>query len=475
MCGIVGISGTSRASFEVHQALLMLQHRGQDSAGILSVDGVSGKFILHKELGQVANVFEKKDLDRLVGSSAIGHTRYSTIGEVREADLQPMALSLPVGIGMVHNGNVSNYQEIRDGLLSDRRFFMSDNDLEMILHLLAEKYSQGSKTSENTFQNLSSSVMRVLEEIEGGYSVIGLLGNEGMFAFRDMHGIRPLVLGTRKEEDGKIAYCLTSETCALKFLGYQVERDIKAGELIWIDKEGKIQSKILTQKKALPCMFEWVYFSSADSTQEKKNVYEVRLRLGELLGKRIEAETLKDNIQFDMVAPVPDTSRPAAISLAETLGVPFREVLIKNRYVQRSFITSGQDKRQLAVGLKFSVIDELVNGKRILLVDDSIVRGTTSKKIVELLRFHGAKEVYFASTCPPIVHPCFYGIDFPSHEELVAHNRDAKQVAENLHADGVYYATTGDLAEALSGTSFCDACLTGKYAYPVRELAKRVL
>ena len=469
MCGIVGVLGTPRASQEVYQALLMLQHRGQDSAGILSVDGATGKFHLHKELGQVSAAFSKKDLDRLRGTSAIGHTRYSTIGEVREADLQPMALSLPVGIGMVHNGNVSNYKEIRDELLSSKRFFMSDNDLEMIMHLMAEKYAEASALSKNTFGNLSASVLRVLEEIEGGYSVVGLLGNEGMFAFRDMHGIRPLIMGTRKEEDGSTSYCLTSESCALKFLGYEVERDIRPGELIWIDKNGKVETRNLMDKKPLPCMFEWIYFSSADSTQEKKNVYEVRLKLGELLGARIQKAIAASGVEFDVVAPVPDTSRPAAISLAETLGTPFREVLIKNRYVQRSFITSGQDKRQLAVGLKFSVIDELIAGKRVLLVDDSIVRGTTSKKIVELLKSRGAKEVYFASTCPPIIHPCFYGIDFPSHKELIASQRSMTEIAEYLGADGVYYSTMEDLDDALSHTTFCRACLNGQYAYPVRE------
>jgi len=469
MCGIVGVLGTSRASKEVHQALLMLQHRGQDSAGILSVDGATGKFHLHKELGQVSSVFEKKDLDRLQGQSAIGHTRYSTIGEVREADLQPMALSLPVGIGMVHNGNVSNFKKMRDEMLDAQRFFMSDNDLEIILHLVAEGFAEASALSKNVFNNLAASVMKVLEQVEGGYSVIGLLGNQGMFAFRDQHGIRPLVLGTRKEDDGKTAYCLTSETCALKFLGYEVERDIRPGELIWIDREGRIQTRNLMEKKALPCMFEWIYFSSADSTQEKKNVYEVRLRLGELLGERIQREARPALSRFDVVAPVPDTSRPAAIALAETLGVPFREVLIKNRYVQRSFITNGQDKRQLAVGLKFSVIDELVAGKTVLLVDDSIVRGTTSKKIIELLRLRGAKEVYLASTCPPIMHPCFYGIDFPSHKELIANHRTPSEVAECLGADGVFYSAMEDLESALSGLSFCKACLDGSYAYPVRE------
>jgi amidophosphoribosyltransferase len=463
MCGIVGIFGAANASTEVHQALLMLQHRGQDSAGILSSEAQPGKFHLHKNLGQVSQVFaQKKDLDRLHGSSAIGHTRYSTIGENKESDLQPMALSLPVGIGMVHNGNVSNYEQLRKRLTEDHRFFMSDNDVEMILQLMAESYSHHYHT--NQFDRVTEAVKTVFEQVEGGYSVIGLLGSDGMFAFRDPHGIRPLILGHKKNENGKTSYCLTSESCALKFLGYEVDRDIKAGELIWINQAGEVHTKLITKKTPLPCMFEWIYFSGADSTLENKNVYEVRLKLGELLSAHIPAD-----LKIDVVAPVPDTSRPAAISLAEKLKVPFREVLIKNRYIQRSFITSGQDKRQMAVKLKFSVIDELVQGKNVLLVDDSIVRGTTSKKIIQLLKQHGANQVFIASTCPPVVSPCYYGIDFPSSRELIAHERTSKQVAEELGADGVFYSSMNDLSEALKNLSFCKACLNGEYAYPVNK------
>lgn len=463
MCGIVGVVRSPHATQEVHQALLMLQHRGQDSAGVLSVNAQTGKFHLHRALGQVSSVFSQpQDLARLEGESAIGHTRYSTIGEVKESDLQPMAVSFPVGIGMVHNGNVSNYDKVRSEQLAKQHSFMSDNDLEIILQKIAEGFS-GQPKREEYFRILTESVRKVLNEVEGGYSAIGVLGGAGLFAFRDSHGIRPLILGQRKNQNGTTSYCLVSETCALNFLDYEYVRDIKPGELIWIPNSGEVMTAHLTQKKALPCMFEWVYFSGADSTLEGKNVYEARLRLGELLAKRIPK-----NIEFDVVAPVPDTSRPAAIALAEKLGVPFREVLIKNRYVQRSFITSGQDRRQKAVRLKFSVINELVEGKRVLLVDDSIVRGTTSRKIIELLRSHGAKEVYFASTCPPITHPCFYGIDFPSFDELVAHKRSVPEIAKTLSADGVFYSELEDLKEALKGSSFCNACLTGDYAYPVK-------
>jgi amidophosphoribosyltransferase len=466
MCGIVGIMGTPQASSEAYQALQMLQHRGQDSAGILSVDSESGKFHLHKELGQVSQVFTKENLQPLTGNLAIGHTRYSTIGKIKSADLQPMAISLPVGMGMVHNGNVSNYQKLKQKLVSRQRIFMSDNDLEIILHSMAESFASSRATSKTLFQSLCLSVQDVLETTEGGFSVIGLLGTEGLFAFRDPHGIRPLVLGQRTDETGQTAFCLTSETCALKFLGYEVVRDLQPGELIWIDSSRKPQFAKITQKAAKPCMFEWIYFSSADSTLEGINVYEARLDLGKRLANRIPASILKQGI--DLVAPVPDTSRPAAIGLAETLGLPFREVLIKNRYVQRSFILNGQDLRKLAVKMKFSVVDELVRGKNILLVDDSIVRGTTSKKLIELLKQQGAARVYLASTCPPIHFPCFYGIDFPNPKDLIAHEKNSTQIAEALGADGVFFTTSEDLSSALRNQGFCDACLTGNYAYPVQ-------
>lgn len=464
MCGIVGIIGTPHAASESYQALQMLQHRGQDSAGILSIDSDSGKFHLHKALGHVSTVFSQNDLKNLSGHIAIGHTRYSTIGEIKEADLQPMAISLPVGMGMVHNGNVSNYSLLKKKLVAKQRIFMSDNDLEIILHSMAESFVSSRATSKTLFQSLCLSVQDVLDATEGGFSVIGLLGTEGLFAFRDPHGIRPLILGKRKNENGTDSYCLTSETCALKFLGYEVVRDLEAGELIWINQASEVMSSKITKKTALPCMFEWIYFSSADSTYEAVNVYEARLSLGQKLAARIPT-----HLNIDVVAPVPDTSRPAAIGLAEALNIPFREILIKNRYVQRSFIMNGQDLRKLAVRMKFSVVDELVQGKNVLLVDDSIVRGTTSKKLIELLKQHGAKNVYLASTCPPITHPCFYGIDFPFPKDLVAHEKNPDQIAHYLGADGVYFTNLQDVSEALKRQNFCKACLNGEYAYPVRE------
>jgi amidophosphoribosyltransferase len=472
MCGIVGITGHPQASQEAFQSLLMLQHRGQDSAGILSADVESGKLHLHREMGQVSEVFGPEALSRLQGRTALGHTRYSTIGSVKEEDLQPMVAAMPVGLGLVHNGNVSNFEAVREKMLSEGRFFLSDNDLEFFLHFIADEFQNpaSQESSHSVFAALTRAVARIHREIEGGYSVIGTISGRGLFGFRDPHAIRPLILGRKKNPESEIAqfgeyrHILTSETGPMKFLGYEIVRDLEPGELIWIPSLAKdgapLQTTRLDSREAKPCMFEWVYFSGADSTLEGRNVYQTRLRLGEAL-----ARVIPEDLEIDFVCPVPDTSRPAAIALAEKLAKPFREVLIKNRYVQRSFILPRQDKRELVVSRKFSVVEELVRGKSILLVDDSIVRGTTSRKIVDLLREHGARRVYMASTCPPIEEPCFYGIDFPDHRELIAFQRNASQIADEIHADRVFYTSVADLKDALSLPGFCGACITGEYPY----------
>jgi amidophosphoribosyltransferase len=478
MCGIVGITGHPQASQEAFQSLLMLQHRGQDSAGILSADIDSGKLHLHRAMGQVSEVFGPETLSRLNGCTALGHTRYSTIGSVKEEDLQPMVAAMPVGLGLVHNGNVSNFEKVRTRLLADGRFFLSDNDLEFFLHFISQEFqSPGSLESPHSvFAALTRAVTRIHREIEGGYSVVGTLSGRGMFGFRDPHAIRPLILGRKRNPEadipkyGEYRHILTSETGPMKFLGYEIVRDLKPGELIWIpgqSSEGApLQTVCMDAREAKPCMFEWVYFSGADSTLEGRNVYQTRLRLGEALARVIPAD-----LEIDFVCPVPDTSRPAAIALSEKLAKPFREVLIKNRYVQRSFILPRQDKRELVVSRKFSVVEELVRGKNILLVDDSIVRGTTSRKIVDLLREHGARKVYMASTCPPVKEPCFYGIDFPNHEELIAYGRNEHQIADEIHADRVFYTEVSDLKSALDVPGFCGACLTGEYPYARPENA----
>ncbi len=465
MCGIVGISGSVNSSNEVHQGLLLLQHRGQDSAGITSHDSRTAKFHTHKDLGQVSQVFSAKDLEKLTGDVSIGHTRYSTIGEIRECDLQPMMVGYPYAISMAHNGNLSNSLDLKKELTGLGHFFTSDNDLEILLHLMTLHLSKSKEV--DFFEKLCGAVKQIMNSAEGGYSVIATIGGEGLMAFRDQHGIRPLVYGVKRNEDQTMSYCFASESSVLNFLNYQVIGEVGAGELILVKPDGTLHRKSLLKSTDLPCMFEWIYFAGAESTMAGKSIYETRLRLGRQLGRKIKAQNFTDKI--DVVVPVPDTSRASAIALSEELKLSYREVLIKNRYVQRSFIQNGQDRRKMTVNLKFSVIREQVERKNILLVDDSIVRGTTSSKIVELLREHGAKNVYLASSCPPIISPCYYGIDFPTPTELVAFGRTEKEIEKILDVEKVFYNDLSDLSEAMNHTSFCKACLNTEYPYPVRE------
>ncbi len=465
MCGIVGVSGSPSASENVHQGLLILQHRGQDSAGITSFDSRTAKFHTHKDLGQVSTVFSAKDLSKLQGDVAIGHTRYSTIGEIRECDLQPMMVGYPYAVAMAHNGNLSNCVDLKKKLTNLGHFFTSDNDLEVLLHLLTLNLSQA---KENVFfDKLCTAVKEILHSAEGGFSVVATIGGEGMMAFRDRYGIRPLIYGVKRNEDQSLSYCFSSESSVLNFLNFTVIGEVEAGELILVKPDGTLLKKSLMKSGSLPCMFEWIYFAGAESKMEGRSIYETRLKLGRQLGQRIKNDETMGAV--DIVVPVPDTSRASAIALSEELNLPYREVLIKNRYVQRSFIQNGQDRRKMTVNLKFSVIREQVEGKNVLLVDDSIVRGTTSRKIVELLKEHGAKNVYLASTCPPIVSPCYYGIDFPTTDELVAFGRDEKEIETLLNVERVFYNHVSDLSEAMDNASFCKACLNTEYPYPVRE------
>ena len=464
MCGIVGITGSQNASVKVQQGLLILQHRGQDSAGITSHDYKTAKFSTHKDLGQVAQVFSAKDIAKLQGEVAIGHTRYSTIGEIKECDLQPMMVTYPYTVAMAHNGNLSNYLELKKELTTKGHFFTSDNDLEVLLHLLTSNLSKSTQT--DFFEKLSGAVKDIVNAAEGGYSVVATVGGEGLMAFRDRHGIRPLVYGVKRNEDNTLSHCFASETSVLNFLEFQVIGEVGAGELILIKPDGTLLKRDVLKAEKLPCMFEWIYFAGAESKIESRSVYETRLNLGHELATRIKEWDGSQNI--DIVVPVPDTSRASAIALSEDLNKPYREVLIKNRYVQRSFIENGQDRRKMTVNLKFNVIREQVEGKNILLVDDSIVRGTTSKKIVNLLREHGANNVYLASTCPPIISPCFYGIDFPQSSELVAANRTEQELESYLNVEKVFYNDISNLYEALGKMNFCRSCLNSEYPYPVR-------
>lgn len=462
MCGVVGLIGEEKAGEKLYPALFALQHRGQDAAGILSYDFDRSQFHLEKDLGLVEDVFTPERQQRLKGSMAIGHTRYSTIGTVDKEDLQPLFLSYPYGMGMIHNGNVTNYDEVVS-YLRDRkqRWTFSRNDLEILMHMTAVGLASR-KEGGDLPKNLAASIQELLEKVQGAYSAVGMLAEQGLFAFCDSHGIRPMLIG-RKKNGEKYSYCFASEKQVFFGLGFEYWRDLGAGELAFIDRDLNFHSFNLSQKKARPCMFEWIYFAGSETEWHGRPVYETRLNLGQILAEEVK----KRGLDVDVVAPVPDTSRAAACRLAEVLEKPYREVLIKNRYVQRSFIINSPELRKMMVNLKLSPVQSEIKGKKILLVDDSIVRGTTSARIIQLLRDAGAEKVYLASTCPPIRHPCFYGIDFPDGESLVAYQRSEEEIAKALAVDALIYLPLNRLKEGIGLQDLCSACLDGDYPVPV--------
>jgi amidophosphoribosyltransferase len=482
MCGIVGVIGTPYSFQEVYQGLLLLQHRGQDAAGILSFDFNQKNFHHYKDLGLISDVFSPEILAGFSGQMSIAHTRYATVGPKNpiksKRDIQPMTLNYPYGIGMVHNGNIVNYYELKEQLQNDKdRHLFTQNDLEALLNILSDELNKNLKSNFH-FEQFEVAVQSLFDQAKGGFAVVGLLAERGMFAFRDPHGLRPLILGVRNlTDDEKLnypnhsgkSYCLSSESNSLNFLGYDVLRDVHPGEILFIDQKGEVYSSIdYSPRNDIPqksCMFEWVYFANPESVLEEKSVYSTRLAFGKNLGGEIQALIDSGEISPDLVVPIPETSRVAAISLSETLKIPYREVLIKNRYIQRSFILNTQESRKRAVALKLTAIASEIKGKNILLLDDSIVRGTTSKRIIEMVKEAGAKEVYFATTCPPIRYPCYYGVDFPDPKELVASSRTVEEVADHLGADKLIYLSTESLKKSIGKESLCMACING--CYPV--------
>jgi len=452
MCGLIAVSGTVDSAFEVYVGLMNLQHRGQDGAGIVSVDDKKEHgFHLQKGSGLVENVFSERTFKNLMGKAAVGHSRYATIGRDDPNLLQPF-LDYDLGIGLGHNGNIVNFYALRAELYEDTKLY---SDSELILRLLHDAIGDKELTPDNVFD----AIKHCMNILVGSYSVVCLTKYGDIFGFRDPHGIRPLVFGTKVNDLGETVRALASETVALDFLGYEIAGEIAPGEAIFIKQDGTIQRKVLKQRSSSPCMFEWVYFARVESDIAGTTVYDARFNLGRLLAEQIKA--LK--IEADIVVPVPETSRIAAVALAETLGLPFRELLIKNRYINRTFILDGQKSRQEAVRRKlFPIVTEFV-GKRCIIVDDSIVRGNTAKQIVKLVKQAGAKEVILVSSCPQIANPCYYGIDFPNPEELVAHNRTDQEVAEELGVDRVVFQTVEGLYAALKKESLCTGCLTGVY------------
>ena len=454
MCGIIGIIGSKFVAKEIFIGMLNLQHRGQDAAGILTF---KNNFYVKKGYGLAEKVFDENSLKELHGNIGLGHNRYPTMGSTF-SDTQPFFLTYPYGVGMVHNGNIINYFSLKKYLKEKkRRITNTDNDLEIMLNIFSDKVS----TSEFSVNSIYDGAKEIFTKTIGGYSVIGIIADKGLFAFKDPNGIRPLVLGERVK-NGERSFVFTSEDIVFNSLEYKYIRDLKAGEVVYIDKNLKIHSKILTNLKEKPCMFEWVYLARPESVIKGLSVYKARLSLGKELAKKLKG------VKADLIIPVPDTSRTAAISLSEELKIPYREGLIKNRYIGRTFIMSSMKERENAVKMKLNVVYSEIAGKDIIVVDDSIVRGTTSKKIVKLLKNSGAKKVYFVSTCPPLKYPCFYGIDFPSSSELIAFKKSKNEIKKLIGADRLYYQDLKNLFKVL-GNEICCACLNGNYPTDIKE------
>ena len=468
MCGVIGIIGTpsnvyASALSETFNGLLALQHRGQDAAGLYFVqnDGQTGE--VNKRLGRVAELLDGQSIQGVRSSMCLGHTRYSTIGENHLRNVQPMTETRPFEMSMVHNGNLVNYHTLVRDWEQMHPPIQSSNDAEILLKMWAEHLSKSMMGSAFSFALAVQATQEIMQMADGGYAVLVLMPNEGLMAFRDPHGIRPLVFGQKIDNDG-MRYCFASETTALSVLGFQYLRDVEPGELIWIDVQGNVRTAQCGKlaKSRSTCMFEWVYFAAQDSVLDGRTVYSTRLELGRRLGRTIQEQLKMLDWQPDVVCPIPDTSRPAALGVSEIIQIPYREVFLKNVDVQRSFILNSPQERAQAVRSKISPIVSEIEGRDILLVDDSLVRGTTSQNVVSLLRQHGARRVGLVVACPPIQHPCLYGIDFPNPKELIASNKTWDDITAQLNLDFLSYLDVSDLYGTL-GSAICRGCITGEY------------
>jgi len=460
MCGVIGIYSNNDVFAELYQGMLAIQHRGQDSAGIITYDG---RFHVKKGNGLVRDIFTPEHAKRLTGTIGLGHTRYPTIGGGRGEDAQPFLVYSPYGIMMAHNGNVVNYADLKRLLFEKyHRLLNSDNDVESILNVFAQKID-GQKASALTPDNVFTAVAGVYKEVIGSYSVVSYIAEQGLVAFRDPFGIKPLVYGTRR--DGLVpSYAVASESVSLNIMNYGDIRNIAPGEALFIDRHRSVHTRRIRKRPHSPCLFEWVYFARPDSFIDEVNVYRCRVNLGKLLAEEIR----RTGLHIDVVVPIPDSARDAAIEIARALNLKYREALVKNRYIGRTFIMPEANERRSSVRMKLNPIAAEFKDKDILLVDDSIVRGNTSKAIIDMVRECGARHVYFASYSPPLRYPCVYGIDMQTRTEFVARNTDAEGVARKIGADRVIYQTLDNLKKAVRMenpglTQFCAACFDGCY------------
>ncbi len=441
MCGIVGIVASNPVNQDLYNALLMLQHRGQDAAGIVTYEG--GKLFQRKSIGLVRDVFQSRHMERLKGNIGIGHVRYPTAGTSSSAEAQPFYVNSPFGISLAHNGNLVNATQLKKELfLEDRRHLNTESDSEILLNVFAHELAK-QESLQLRPEDVFAAVRGVHRRCKGAYAVVAMLTGRGIVAFRDPNGIRPLVYGVRESKHG-MEYMVASESVALDVLGYSLVRDISPGEAIYVDENGKISTQqCATDAVHSPCIFEYVYFARPDSVIEDVFVQKARMRMGQCLAKKILQEW-KDH-DIDVVMPIPDTSRTTAIEIAYLMGLKYREGFIKNRYIARTFIMPGQKKRKKSVRQKLNPVGLEFRDKNVLLVDDSIVRGTTSREIAQMARDAGAKKVYFASASPPVRYQNIYGIDMPARNEFIAHNRSVDDICKEIQADGLIYQDLDDL------------------------------
>ena len=460
-CGVYGIYGSNvDASKLVYFGLFALQHRGQESAGIAAFD--EGKCKSHKDMGLVTQVFDEDVLHQLTGSIAVGHTRYSTTGTSRIVNAQPVIIETVLGtMALAHNGNLVNTLKLRDQILQEDINLESSTDSELIAHRIAQELGKDN--------NITSAATRACKGCEGAFSLV--IGTpQGLMGIRDQHGIRPLVIGTLKSKgkNGEPQYVLSSETCGLDIIGATYLRDVKPGEMVWISEKGLESFQWASEAEPKLCIFEMIYFARPDSHMHDESLYSYRLRLGKVLAR-------ESPIDADIVIAVPDSGVPAAIGYSQESGVPYAEGLIKNRYVGRTFIQPTQQMREQGIRMKLNPLPDVLAGKRIIIIDDSIVRGTTSRKIVSALRDAGATEVHMRISSPPVTHPCFYGIDTDSQDQLIAATKSVAAIAEQINVDSLNFLSWEGMLEATGENTkhFCSACFTGDYPVVIPEPLKR--
>ncbi len=466
MCGIVGVVSNAPVNQLIYDALLLLQHRGQDAAGIVTQQ--ERKFFMHKAKGMVRDVFRTRNMRSLPGNCGLGQVRYPTAGNAySEEEAQPFYVNAPFGIVLVHNGNLTNAKALKQELFStDHRHINTESDSEVLLNVLAHEIERTTRGLPLQPADVFAAVRNVHRRLRGSYAVVALIAGHGVLAFRDPFGIRPLCMG-KSGVDGAGTVMLASESVALEGTGHRFDRNVEPGEAVFIDLAGKVHAEQCADSPKLnPCIFEFVYLARPDSVMDGISVYQARLNLGEALAKRV-VSTVPPN-EIDVVIPIPESSRPSAAQLAQLLGLPYREGFVKNRYVGRTFIMPGQSVRKKSVRQKLNAIVSEFKGRNVLLVDDSIVRGTTSQEIVQMARDAGARKVYLASAAPPVRYPNVYGIDMPTAEELVAHDRSVAEIQKIIGCDALIYQDVDGMKKAIgklrpSITGFDASCFDGVY------------